>query len=97
MTYFNPEIYCKQNLEDADRRELEFWHSEIMGMIESAKPDRFDNSISETFDKIRDEIIENYAEGLKYVVSMALQDMMISVIESYGYDVEPVENPETFF
>lgn len=97
MKEIDPRIYCKQNLEIADLRELEFWQHKITYMIESAKPDRFDNSISETFDKIRDEIIENYAEGLKYVVSMALQDMMISIIESYGYDVEPVENPETFF
>ena len=44
MTYFDPKIYCKQNLLDADRRELEFWHDEILGMIEGAKPDEFESS-----------------------------------------------------
>lgn len=96
MTYFDPKIYCKQNLLDEDRRELEFWHDEILGMIEGAKPDEFEGSISETFDKIRDEVIDNYAEWLKNVMNMALQDMLISIIDSYEHEVCSVDDPETF-
>jgi hypothetical protein len=93
MTYFDPRIYCKQNLKDKDREELEYWQTVFENVIASASFEIGDESI---LGRIRKEIIDEFCEELKKELSYAMQDNLVGCITSYGGDIEEVEEPETF-
>lgn len=95
MTWFNPKIYCKQNLNDEDREEFEFWNNLIMETIDSESADPIETG-SETLDKVRSEIIADFCETLKIAFSAKLNELTALKIENYDCDVEEVDEPETF-
>lgn len=96
MTYFNPKIFCKQNLKERDLNELEFWKSEFDNCVENTLANEQDYDDS-TIAKMKNEIIEEFAEALKTNWGYVLQDVVVADIEDYDDDVEEYANPETFF
>lgn len=93
MTYFDPHIYCKQNLKDKDREELEYWQTVFENVIESASFEIGDESI---LAQIRKEIIDDFCKELKKELSYAMQDNLVGCIDGYEDEVKEVEEPETF-
>ena len=100
MTYFNPKIYNKQNLKESDRKELEFYKELFYSAVENALENRsFNSTGSNIIDAAIEEIVKDFSKDLKHNIGVKLQDVVVSMIDSYEdkAGVEEVENPETFF
>ena len=100
MTYFDPHIYCKQNLKDEHKRETEFWKDEFLVVLDNAYDmyrETYCKGDSLTLDDIKFQIVDSYIELAKTCLGDALQDVVVSLIEGYEGDVEKVEKPETFY
>lgn len=99
MTYFNPEIYCKQNLKEKDREELEFYQERFESVIENAVDtyETMTESGIESVDKLVMDVVNNFVEELKVELGITLQELAVSVIDHYEEDVDPVEDYETFY
>lgn len=99
MSYFDPKIYCKQNLKEADRKELEYWHCEFDSVICNAELDfTLDKNVGiPAIDAIINDIVKEYGEYLREKLGYTLQNNLVGCIENYGEDVvSEVEDPETF-
>ena len=95
MSYFDPKIYCKQNLKEEDRKELDYWRDVFLNVIENAKFEAasLENGI---LGQMKNEIIADFCEEVKDSLGSALQDNVVGIIDAYEEDVEEVENPETY-
>lgn len=93
MTYFNPKYYCKQNLKEDDKRELDFWCGEILSLIENAESDHEYGSLS-----IEKEIIHKFCEGLKERLGYSMQEVVVGTIDGYDDEQELKEwdEPDTY-
>lgn len=97
MSYFDPKIYNKQNLNDKDKDELEYWQGIINDVIKSCRDDTLsDGTGSDTLDKIITEIVDTFCDNLRADFGFALQEMVVSIIDNYEHEVEPQDNPETY-
>lgn len=98
MSYFDPNIYNKQNLREADRRELDYWQSIIYNAIDNTVWEYENDTDTPTIASIKQEIVNDFAEALKYSVGLDLQETAVSIIDSYpeDEDVKPRTNPETY-
>lgn len=99
MTYFNPEIYCKQNLKEEDRKKLEFYQGIFESVIENSA-DNYETMTGcgiESLDKLVMDVVNNFVEELKVELGITLQELAVSIIDHYEEDVEPVEDYETFY
>lgn len=105
MSYYNPKIYCKQNLKDDDRNELEYWNDVFMNIIESEQTEYYINNDGSILDKIQSEIITNFCEHLKIQLGYVMQDNLIARMDNYycnedededSEDLKEVEDYETF-
>lgn len=98
MTYFNPKIFCKQNLKESDRKELEYWKQTFDNVINNAEFDfTIDTSIGiPAIDAIISDTVKAYGEVLKDKLGQMMQDNLIGIIDGYEDDVHEVEKPETF-
>lgn len=100
MTFFDPQIYCKQNLKEEDRKKLEFAETIAKDALEHAigsVEDDYVAGLSETLDKIELEIIKSFAEEVKEQLGSILQEYVVGVIDNYEEEIEPVEDPETYY
>ena len=95
MTYFNPKIYCKQNLKEEDRKRIERFKDEVEEIFNLALDDYEEELKGDSVDQIKLEVIKDFGETFKARVADRAQDYLIGVIESYD-EVEEVEDPETF-
>jgi len=99
MSYFDPRIYCKQNLKGEDLRRLELIEEVGVQALDRAY-DVFEESCDEAsglLDDIKKEIVKSYKEFAREELGDILQDFVVGFIDGYEEDVEPVEEPETFF
>lgn len=100
MTWFDPKIYCKQNLKEKDLKEMEYWESEFRTVLDNAY-DRYEEECcpgdSMMLDEIKTQIVDSFVEIVKECLGDRLDDNMVSCIEHYESDVEEIENPKTFF
>ena len=98
MSYFNPKIFCKQNLKDADRKELEYWKQVFDNVINNAEFDfTLDASIEiPAIDAIISDTVKAYGEVLRDKLGQAMQENLVGIIDNYEDDVHEVEEPETF-
>ena len=96
MTYFNPKIYCKENLSESDKKDLDFYEQIFINVIENAKFEAEIPSEIEAFDNIRTEIIENFCRDLRVRLGFDLQELVVGIIDGYDHDVDEVENPTTY-
>jgi mRNA deadenylase 3'-5' endonuclease subunit Ccr4 len=98
MTYFNPKIYCKQNLKESDRKEFEYWKQSFDNAIYNAEFDfTLDTAIGiPAIDAIINDTVKAYGEVLRGKLSQMMQDNLIGIIDGYEEDVQEVEEPETF-
>lgn len=99
MTYFDPEIYCKQNLKEKDRKELEFYQERFESVIENSA-DNYEAMTGtgiKSVDKLVMDVVNNFVEELKVELGITLQELAVSIIDHYEEDVEPVEDYETFY
>ena len=98
MTYFNPKIYCKQNLKESDRKELEYWKQSFDDVIYNAEFNfTLDTNIGiPAIDAIINDTIKAYGEVLKDKLGQMMQDNLIGIIDGYEEDVNEVEEPELF-
>ena len=98
MTYFNPKIFCKQNLKESDRKELEYWNQAFDNVINNAEFDfTIDTSIGiPAIDAIISDTVKAYGEVLRDKLGQTMQDNLIGIIDGYEDDVHEVEEPETF-
>lgn len=99
MTYFNPEIYCKQNLKDEDREKLEYYQEIFESVIENSV-DTYETITRcgiESLDKLVMDVVKDFVEELKAELGITLQELAVSIIDHYEEDVEPVEDYETFY
>jgi len=102
MTYFDPKIYCKQNLKEADRAEMERYQ-EFFHVVLDYTCDRFQEDFctddSLVLSQIKTEIVDTFVELTKDSLGRSLDEHMVGLIDSYGDDVEvkEYEKPEFFF
>lgn len=96
MSYYNPKIYNKENLRDEDRIRLEGWYDIFETVVENEKDDFDESTGSETLDKIRQEIIDDFAKKVMNSLGMYFQDMLIGIIDGYSEDVPEREEYTTF-
>lgn len=98
MSYFDKRIYCKQNLKEQDRNEMEFYVELFEEAIENALDESEMETIhAGTIGKIVEEVRADFAGRLREELGLAMQELAVSTIDSYEEDAEPVEDPETFF
>lgn len=99
MSFFVPSIYCKQNLKEQDRINLEWLQTEMLNVIAAAQSEYIaeDEEHLSILQKIECECAAEFCENLKQELGFRLQALLISVIDSYEEDVEEVDNPETFY
>lgn len=98
MTYFNPKIYNRNNLEEKDRKALDYIKNFLDNVIEDTKEQYGDKADTETIlGKIQMEIVENFCEMLKVDMGFQLQEEIVYFIDGYEKDVEEVENPDTYY
>lgn len=99
MTYFNPKIYCKQNLKEKDLKEMEYWKEEFEIALDMAY-DKYNEvhctADSMILDEIKIQLVDSFIEIVKECLGNRLQNALVSCIEGYEEDVEEVEFPETF-
>ena len=99
MTYFNPKIYCKQNLKKEDLNALEYLKTEFEVALDMAY-DRYNEehctADSMILDEIKIQLVDSFIEIVKECMGDRLQENLVSCIEGYEKDVEEVEFPETF-
>ena len=98
MTYFNPKIFCKQNLKESDRKELEYWKQTFDNVINNAEFDfTLDTDIEiPAINAIISDTVKAYGEVLKDKLGQMMQDNLVGIIDGYEDDVHEVEEPETF-
>ena len=98
MTYFNPKIFCKQNLKESDRKELEYWKQSFDNLICNAEFDfTLDADIEiPAINAIISDTVKAYGEVLRDKLGQMMQDNLIGIIDGYEDDVHEVEEPETF-
>ncbi len=98
MTYFNPKIYNRNNLEEKDRKALDYIKNFLDNVIEDTKEQYKNKADTETvLGKIQMEIVENFCEMLKVDMGFQLQEEIVYFIDGYEKDVEEVENPDTYY
>lgn len=96
MSYFDPEIYNKQNLKPEDRSELDFVQSMINDVIDSALSSYVWCEEIESLKILKKQIAENFSEHLKEKFGYSLNDICVSIIDGYEDDVQKVEDYETY-
>lgn len=90
MTYFNPKIYNRENLKEEDRDELDFWHDKIISIILDARDD-YDYDEKDSVANIEWDIISPFCDYLKERFCLEIQEILVSLIESYDKDMQEVE------
>lgn len=99
MTYFNPKIYNKQNLRNADRKELDFWNDTFKNVIESGCDDFVSEVLNAPIPFV-EEVVKQIIDGIRCelhtALGYAMQQVVVACIEAYKSPVEEVENPETY-
>lgn len=96
MSYSNPRYYNKENLKKEHLVELDFWESTFKNLIVNEKMDLRESSGSDTFDKIRKELIDDFCEGLLISLGHELQEITVGLIDGYGDDILEREQYTTF-
>ena len=86
MSYFNPKIFNRENLNDKDRAKLDYWRDNFLNVIENAFYD-FENTGSATVDKIKREFIADFCDTLRERLGEALQENLVSIIDGYEHEV----------
>lgn len=101
MSYFDPKIYCKQNLKEEHRRELDYYWEFVKQGVEYAVSeftDMYDSGsgildklVKEIADTLKDEILTEFGNRFQYEV--------VGYIDDYDEDVEVEEydEPENYF
>lgn len=99
MSFFDPSIYCKQNLKKQDKINLEWLHTEMLNVIAAAQSDYIpvDETHLSILQKIECECAAEFCENLKQELGFRLQELVVAIIDTYEEDVEPVEDPETYY
>lgn len=94
MTYFNPKYYCKQNLKEKDKHELDFWCGEFLDVIENTEDDACEHGAL----SIEKEIIHKFCEALKEQLGYSMQEVVAGVIDGYDDEQELKEwdEPDTY-
>jgi len=95
MSYFNPKIYNKQNLKEDDLSELEYWNKVFTTLIDNQK-EGFFHSGSPTFDKMRQEFLNEFCEQMKTALGYEMQNNVVAIIDEYEETVPEREEYETF-
>lgn len=95
MTYFNPKIFCKQNLKEKDKKEIDFWAEQIENLIDFTMAAETEEDPTK-LDEIKNDIIEQFCQELKVQLGYSLQDVVVNMINSYEEPVEEVEEPDTY-
>ena len=100
MSYFDPKIYCKQNLNEQDRKEFDWWYEFIMSAVDSfvanqgirefEMPDFLRNILAD----IEDEIIDE----LKDSIANKFNNLIVGTIDNYPEDtyIKEIEEPELY-
>lgn len=97
MSYYNPKYYNKENLKREHLVELDFWESTFKNLIRNEEMALRDSSGSDTFDKIREELIDDFCESLLISLGHKLQEVTVSLIDGYeDIDVQEREQYTTF-
>ena len=98
MSYFNPKVYNRENLTDADRRELDYWHDVFMSTVDGALDSYVENDEDcEALHELKKSIVEHFCEELKLDFGCTIQENAVSVIDGYEHDVPELENYTTYY
>jgi len=100
VSYFNPKIYNRENLKKDDVFMLDSWQELINNTIDNAVNNQEiegDLGLGDTLNNIKNEIIKNFCESLKTDFGYRLQDVVVSLIDGYGEDVEEREEFTTYY
>ena len=99
MTYHKSSIYCKQNLKEVERIQMELLHDVIECGIQRSEiylEMKDKQTGSKTVDKIRNEIFETVMNTVCTCFEDLMQEFVISAIDHYDEEIGEVKNPEYF-
>lgn len=91
MTYFNPKIYCRENLKESDRRELDFYNEIMLLIIDEALDDAEDQlrgTLSKKAFDLYMDVLRDFAAFTKETIGEKFNDFIVSCIDGYNDDDE---------
>ena len=94
MTYFNPKVYCRENLNEKDRKEIDWWAETMINAVEDIRP--VDVGEYRVLERIRYEETNLVLNCVLESMARKLDDIMIACIDEYE-SVENCENPTDYF
>lgn len=96
MSYFDPRIYNKQNLTEKDRREMDFWNEEVINTVEYVEDEYLSGIELESVRNLAAPFIHEFCKELLDDWGTEMHTITTSTIDNYDYDVEPIEDYETY-
>lgn len=97
MSYFDPKIYCKQNLKAQDKRELDYWEQAFVNVVANTQDQlELEHDGVPILNEIEKQVIEAFCKKLRVNIGYELQETVVGLIDGYENEVESVDNPETY-
>jgi len=103
MSYYDPHIFCKQNLKESDRKELDYWEGVVHNVVENSKDMYVSDDIPPTIKSMVSEVVDGFAEQIKECLGYELQEQVVGIIDGYcekedfEKDMPSHDSPETYF
>lgn len=99
MSYFDPEIYCKENLSEEDRKALDFFHSEFNSIVCTALDvyDDYIRFLPESLKTMTTDIINDFIDILNESINAEFDQLIVDCIERYDHEFEDPKNPNTHY
>ena len=95
MTYFNPQIFNRENLKEQDRKELDYWNDTFINVIENCK--EYYEVDDGTLGQIKKEVVEDFCKLLRVNLGVEMQENVAGIINNYEEDVELREEHTDYF
>lgn len=95
MSYFNPKIYNKQNLKEADKKELDYYEGMFHTTLDNVRED-YSGDIPNGLADVVDGIIGDFVGRCKEWFGYCLQDETVGIIDGYEEEAEEIEDFETY-
>ena len=97
MSYFDPQVYNKQNLKEKDRSELDYYYNQVMQDIDDCLSVYESDAEDSTMEKMEYEIAKDFCDELKTAIGCSFQEVCVSIIDNYDEEVRLQEHPETYY
>lgn len=86
MSYYGPEVYNVENLNDKDKDAVKYWKRAVEDMLE-AEADEYHRYDATVIGKMRREVCDEVIDELREKFNCLITELCVAFIESYD-DVE---------